>query len=133
MNRVFLKGNVGTVPELKSTQGGKSVAKFSLATSDRKANGEKGVTWHNIVVWDKLADLVAVHVFKGQALLVEGRIVNRSWETADGQKRSVTEIVADEVHWFTANGAGKKAEAAPERLAKDWEGTWEGNEFNIPF
>ncbi|MFH2143091.1 MAG: single-stranded DNA-binding protein [Bacteroidota bacterium] len=99
VNKVILVGNVGKDPEVKYLDGGVGVAKFSLATTERykNKNGEQVSTteWHNIVVWRGLSKVVEDYVKKGTLLYIEGKITNRSWDDKDGNKRYITEIVAD--------------------------------------
>jgi single-strand DNA-binding protein len=99
-NRVVLIGNVGKDPEVRSTTGGVSVATFSLATTemwkDKYGIPQERTDWHNIVAWRKLAEIIQEIVKKGSRLLVEGKIQTRSYEK-NGEKRYVTEIVADNV------------------------------------
>lgn len=99
VNKVFLLGNVGVEPELKSTPSGQSLATFSLATNrrwkDKSGETREETEWHRVVAWGKLAEIVGSYVKKGTPVHVEGRIQTRQWEDADGQKRYMTEIVAD--------------------------------------
>lgn len=101
VNKVCLLGNVTRDPELKATQGGRSVASFGLATNRvwRDAKGEKQSLpeYHNIVVWGGLAEFSAQYIKKGKPLYVEGYLKTRSWENAEGAKLFRTEIVVDNV------------------------------------
>jgi len=95
-NKVILIGHVGAKPEIKVTQGGKNVASFTLATTDK--SGENKVTqWHKIIAWEKNADLIAAFVDKGHPLMVEGRIAYRNYDDKDGVKRYITEIIANAI------------------------------------
>jgi single-strand DNA-binding protein len=99
MNKVILVGRVGKDAELKSTTSGKSVAKFSVATTERfkDSAGEKQerTEWHNVVVWGKLAEIAGQYVKKGRELLVEGSIRTESWDDKEtGAKKYRTEINA---------------------------------------
>ena len=100
-NKVQLIGNLGTQPEIIDLDGGRKLAKFSLATNDyyKNAKGEKiqQTEWHNIVAWGKTAQIIEQYVNKGQELAIEGKLTNRSYETKDGGKRYITEVVANEV------------------------------------
>lgn len=99
VNKAILVGNLGKDPELRSFEGGNMVANFSLATSesyrDKAGNKVDSTEWHNIAMWGKLADLAGKLLKKGSKVYVEGRIKNRSWEDREGNKRYITEIVAD--------------------------------------
>ena len=96
INKCTLLGNCGKDPEIKQTSTGKKVATFSLATTE-KYSGESKTTWHNIVVWEKLAEICEKYVKKGSQLFIEGKISYRVWEDKDGNKRNITEIVASEI------------------------------------
>ena len=113
MNKWIGYGNVGKDPEVKHLDGGKTIAKFSLATNKSYTNqkGEKitETSWHNIVFWGKLAELCEKHIKKGQSLIVEGEINYRSYENKDGQTVYITEIIGNGLH-FT----GSKKEEKPD-------------------
>ena len=100
-NRVQLIGNPGMDPEVKELDKGKKMAKFSLATNDyyRNANGERvdETQWHNVVAWGKTAELVEKFVKKGREIGLEGKLINRSYETKDGERRYVTEVVLNDL------------------------------------
>ena len=112
VNRVFLIGNVGKDPEVRQADGGLKVASFTLATTERykaKDGSYKDNTeWHNIVAWRGTAEVVEKFVKKGTPLYVEGRIRTRSWDDQQGNKRYVTEIIADNVQLL-----GKKEDSQP--------------------
>ena len=99
-NKVTLIGNAGMAPEIKNLDNKRKVAKFSLATQEsyKNAQGEwvNNSTWHNIVAWGPTASFLEKHVSKGQEIMVEGKIVNRSYEV-DGTKKYITEIEVNEV------------------------------------
>ncbi|MCC6838981.1 MAG: single-stranded DNA-binding protein [Flavobacteriales bacterium] len=96
-NRVQLMGNLGKDPELRAFDGGKRMARFSVATNERFAYGEgqfkEDTQWHGIVAWGRLAEQVAEQLHKGSRISLEGRLVHRSYEGKDGQKRYSTEVV----------------------------------------
>lgn len=100
-NYVQLVGHLGRKPELKTFESGNSVAKFSLATSESYLNksGEKvqDTQWHNIVVWGKLSQFAAEQLDKGQEVILKGKISYRNYEDKSGNKKSITEIVAEEL------------------------------------
>lgn len=96
-NRVELKGNVGSEPELRATSGGKSVANFRMATTKKYKDTEK-TEWHNIVAFGYAADVVRDYIKKGSRVKVEGSLQTRSWEDKNGQKKYTTEVVAEEVY-----------------------------------
>ncbi len=99
-NKVQLIGNLGADPEFKELPGGKAMLRFRLATNERyKApDGEwkENTQWHPIVVWGKLAETMSGMVHKGSGLVIEGRLVQRSYESKEGEKRYATEVVLNE-------------------------------------
>lgn len=112
LNKVFLLGNLTRDPELRHTAQGTSVANFSIAVN-RTYKGNDGdykkeTSYFNIIVWGKAGENCAKFLAKGRPVLVEGRLQNRSYETQDGQKRTITEIVADAVQ-FLGSGTGRDA------------------------
>ncbi len=112
MNSVHLIGRLGRAPERRSTQTGKAVCTFSIATDEREQGPDgKWVTrpeWHRIVVWDRQAEACAAHLAKGSLVGVEGRIRTRKWTDRDGDQRQLTEIVAKHVEFL-----GGRLVAAP--------------------
>ena len=100
-NKVQLIGNLGNDPEIINLESGKMLAKFSIATNEnyKNAEGEKitDTQWHNVVVWGKTASIVEKYLTKGKEVAVEGKLTNRSYETKEGEKRYVTEIVCNEL------------------------------------
>lgn len=109
LNKVFLLGNLTRDPELRHTGNGTAVASFSIAVnrSYKGSDGDykKEVAFFNIVVWGKTGENCAKYLSKGKSVLVEGRLSNRSYEDKEGQKRNITEIVADQVQFLSASGA----------------------------
>ncbi len=99
MNKVFLLGRLVRDPEIRTTQSGKMVTTFTLAV-DRFGGGKDNADFITIVTWDKLAENCGNSLTKGQRALVEGRLQIRSFEGKDGQKRWVTEIVAQSVEFL---------------------------------
>jgi len=108
INKVILLGNVGKDPEVKYFDNESSVANFSLATSETytNKNGEKvtNTEWHNIQAWRGLAKVVEKYVKKGDLIYIEGRIKTRSYDDKDGNKKYVTEILADEMKMLGSRG-----------------------------
>ena len=100
-NKVQLIGNVGNEPEITNLESGKKVAKFSIATNefykDSKGEKQQDTQWHNIVAWGKIAEIVEKYVGKGKEVALEGKLTSRSYETKEGEKRYVTEVVIDEI------------------------------------
>ncbi len=100
-NRVQLIGYLGMNPEIKTLEKGSKLAKFSLATNDsyKNAQGEKitETEWHNIVAWNKTADLVESFLEKGKEVALEGKLTTRSWDDESGNKKYITEVVCHEI------------------------------------
>lgn len=111
-NKVQLIGNVGNAPEIKNLENAKKVASFSMATNEfyKNANGEKvqETQWHNIVAWGKTAEIIENYVGKGKEIAIEGKLSSRSYETNEGVKRYVTEVIASEILLLGGNNAGNE-------------------------
>jgi len=100
-NKVQLIGNVGNDPEIKTFDGGKKVVNFTLATNESYKN-EKGekveqTEWHKITAWGKIADIIEKYVVKGKEIAVEGKLTHRSYDDKNGEKRFITEVVANDI------------------------------------
>ena len=111
INKVQLLGRVGTDPEMTYTPHGTAVTKLRLATDRYRRDGEDATDWHNVVVWNGTAEAVNQYVQKGQRIYVEGRLVQNTWQTEDGQPRSRTEVHTQEVVFLDSNGNGNGAQA----------------------
>ncbi|MBT8178887.1 MAG: single-stranded DNA-binding protein [Eudoraea sp.] len=100
-NKVQLIGHLGQDPEIINLDSGKMLAKFSIATNEvyRDANGEKvtDTQWHNIVAWGKTAEIVSQYLVKGNEVAVEGKLMHRSYESKEGEKRYITEVRCNEL------------------------------------
>ncbi|MCK5443540.1 MAG: single-stranded DNA-binding protein [Maribacter sp.] len=100
-NKVQLIGNLGNDPEIVNLDGGNKLAKFSIATNEtyKNAKGEKvtDTQWHNVVAWGKTAEIVENYLTKGNEVAVEGKLIHRSYETKEGEKRYITEIRCNEL------------------------------------
>jgi single-strand DNA-binding protein len=125
-NTITIVGNVTRDPELRFTSSGQAAASFGLAVSRRWQNRqtqewEESVSFFDVTCWRDLAENVAETVTKGARLIVTGRLEQRSWETDDGERRSRTEVVADEagpsLRWATAEVTKneRKGDAHPEQ------------------
>jgi single-strand DNA-binding protein len=101
INKVILIGNAGKDPEYKTLREGTSVARLTIATTEsyRLKNGEvhRKTEWHTIILWRALAEFANKYIHKGSLLYIEGKLRNRSYEDKEGQKRYLTEVVADEL------------------------------------
>ncbi|MGH9566019.1 MAG: single-stranded DNA-binding protein [Candidatus Angelobacter sp.] len=123
VNKVILLGNLGKDPEVKYTPSGLPVAKFSLATNERyKDKGgewQERTEWHNIVAWQRLAEIVGEYVKKGSKLYIEGRLQTHTWEDKQsGEKKYRTEIIASDLVLLSGRGeAGESGEGRTSRSA----------------
>ena len=109
VNKAILVGNLGRDAELKFTGNGFAIARFSIATTDRRKDSKTGdwvekTEWHRIVLLGKQAESLQDYLKKGKQIYVEGRIETRSWDDKDGQKRYTTEIVADRIQLLGGGG-----------------------------
>jgi single-strand DNA-binding protein len=100
-NKVQLIGMLGNPPEVKNTESGKKLARFSIATNEiyRNAKGEKvkETTWHNLIAWGKVADIVEKYLNKGSEVAIEGKLISRSYTDTNGVKRYITEVEVSEL------------------------------------
>jgi single-strand DNA-binding protein len=109
VNKALLLGYVGKDPEIRSTAGGTMVASFSFATSDRQKDSQGNwadkTEWHNLVAFNRTAEIVRDYVKKGTQLFVEGKIQTRSWDDKDsGQKKYRTEVLVNELSLLGGRG-----------------------------
>ena len=105
INKAFLLGHVGKDPEIRSTNGGSIVASFSLATADRQKDGQGNwqdkTEWHNLVAFNRTAEIIRDYVRKGSQLLIEGKIQTRTWDDREsGLKKYRTEIFVYDLTLF---------------------------------
>ena len=142
VNKVILVGNVGKDPEIKYTPSGIPVGKFSLATNERfkDKNGEfqERTEWHNIIAWQRLAEIVGEFVSKGSKVYVEGKLQTSCWEDRQsGEKKYRTEIVARDLVLLgsrdSRNGAQPAASSSEEGTESVDAGPGEIIDQDIPF
>lgn len=128
MNKVALIGRLARDPELRYTQNGTAVSNFTLAVNRPFAKeGEQSADFINIVAWGKIGENSAKYLAKGRQAAIEGRIQVRSYDDKDGQKRYITEVVAERVEFI---GGAKKSESGDE---DDFGTEVEFDEADIPF
>jgi len=100
-NKVQLIGNLGNDPEIINLESGKKLAKMTIATNEsyRNDSGEKvtDTQWHHVIAWGKTAEIVEKYLAKGKEVAIEGKLTHRSYEDKGGEKRYVTEIVANDL------------------------------------
>jgi single-strand DNA-binding protein len=113
VNKVILVGNLGRDAELKFTPSGFPISSFSLATTDRRKDKDntwqERTEWHRIKLLGKQAESLQDYLKKGKQIYVEGRLETRSWDDKDGQKRYMTEIIADRIQLLGSAGGGRGA------------------------
>lgn len=118
VNKVILVGNLGRDPEVRFTANGKAVARFSVATSevwnDAEGTRQERTEWHNVVVWGKQAESCGQYLQKGRQVYIEGSIRSRQYDDKDGNKKYITEVVAQRVQFL---GGGRGGAAARDSSA----------------
>lgn len=127
VNKVILIGRLGKDPELKYTPSGVPVAKFSIATDEvfknRAGEQQKRTEWHNIVAWNKLAEICGEYLTKGKQVYIEGSIQSHQWEDQQGNKRTQYEIVARQMTMLGSRGDSERSPAGEPRAAASPAGT----------
>ncbi len=111
VNKVFLLGRLGKDPEMRATAGGMTIANFTLATSDRtkdaQGNWQDHTEWHNLVAFQRTAEIVRDYCKKGSQIFVEGKIQTRSWEDKEGHKKYWTEILVNDLSLLDSKPSGE--------------------------
>jgi single-strand DNA-binding protein len=115
MNKVLLAGRLTRDPEMRALTSGKHVTQFSVATTEYAGNGKERPEYHNIVTWDRLAEICGRYLGKGQQVAIEGRIQTRTWDDDKGARHWKTEIVATTVEMLSGR---KKKDYAAESSAE---------------
>ena len=114
MNKVILVGRLTQDPEVRYTQSGKAVASFNLAVN--RYGQKDSADFIPIVAWEKLAEVIGNNLKKGSQVLVEGRMQVRSYETQEGQKRRITEVIVQNIEFL---GSKKSNESTPESFGDE--------------
>lgn len=114
VNKVILVGNLGKDPEVRYMPSGGAVANVTIATSDQwkdKQTGEQRerTEWHNVVFYQRLAEIVGEYLKKGSQIYIEGRLQTRKWQDKNGNDRYTTEIIANEMQMLGGRGGGGSA------------------------
>jgi single-strand DNA-binding protein len=110
VNKVLLTGRLTRDPEMRALASGKHVTQFSVATTEYAGNGKERPEFHNVVTWDRLAEVCGRYLGKGQQVAIEGRIQTRTWDDDNGLRHWKTEVVATSVEMLS--GRKKKDYAA---------------------
>ena len=138
VNKVILIGNVGVEPEVRYYDSGQAVATMRLATTERGYTMQNGTQvpdrteWHNVVVWNRLAQVVEKYVHKGDKLYIEGKLRSRSYDDQNGVKRYVVEIYADNMEMLTPRGAAQP-QATPSQPVQPQPVTGDDADGGLPF
>jgi single-strand DNA-binding protein len=101
VNKVLLTGRLTRDPEIRSLASGSSVATFAVATNEYRGNGKERAEYHNVVVWDRLAQVCGQYLGKGQQVAIEGRLQTRQWDDDRGTRHWKTEVVATSVEMLS--------------------------------
>ena len=100
-NKVQLIGNLGNLPEVRTIESGKKLARFSVATNETYVNAQgekiKETQWHNLVAWGKVAEIVEKYLKKGSEVVIEGKLINRTYTDKEGNKKFITEVEVNEL------------------------------------
>lgn len=116
VNKVILIGHLGKDPEMRYTAAGAPIANFSLATSESwkdKQSGEKTdkTEWHNIVMFDKVAEIAGQYLKKGSLVYLEGKLQTEKWTDKEGHERYTTKIIANQMTMLGGKAEGEKPTA----------------------
>jgi len=140
LNTVMLIGNLGKDPEVRFTGSGRAVARFPLATSevwnDAEGQRQERTEWHNIVVWGKQAETCGQYLAKGRQVFIEGSVRSRQYDDKEGNKRYITEIIAQRVQFLGGGGErGRGGEARGGSMSEEPPGGAPGTaeDDDIPF
>ena len=138
LNKVMLIGRLGKDPEVKFTSSGTAVCNFSLATSetfkDKSGEKQEKTEWHNVQLWQKLAEIAGEYLTKGSLVYIEGRLQTRKWQDKDGNDRYTTEIVGERMQMLGSKGdAGRSDRPAPGSQSTAAENSSMPDDDDIPF
>jgi len=135
VNKVILIGNLGKDPEMRYLPSGQAVTKFSLATGsrwkDKDGQWQDRTDWHNIVAFGKTAEICNEYLKKGRQVFIEGRIQTRSYDDRDGNKKWITEIIAQSMEMLGRKGEGE--EEIPEAVEEPQGGETKSEDDDLPF
>lgn len=138
LNRATLIGNVGKTPEVRTLQSGTKVATFSLATTESAYTAQNGqqvearTEWHNVVAWAGLATIVERFLHQGTQVYVEGKIRYRTYDNQQGEKRYITEVVAENIV-LLKKGNDPQQPAQPQQQAAPQTQQQQGKDDDLPF
>ena len=136
VNKAILIGILGADPEIRYTPSGRAVTSLRIATNevwkDKDGQQQERTEWHNIVLWDKLAEISAEFLKKGSYIYIEGRLQTRAWEGQDGVQRRTTEIVAQRMQMLDKKGAEPEVPFGSEEPQVE-EGSEISGDSDLPF
>jgi single-strand DNA-binding protein len=140
LNKVMLIGRLGQDPELKYTASGAAVLTLSIATNTsykgQDGNAVEHTEWHRVVLWRKLAEIMAQYAKKGSRVYVEGKLATRSWDDKDGVKKYTTEITADQMQLLDSRGdkaVSEPVDVPPPTDQPAFEGPSNNEADDLPF
>ncbi len=138
LNKVMLIGRLGKDPEVKFTSSGTAVCNFSLATSetfkDKSGEKQEKTEWHNVQLWQKLAEIAGEYLVKGSLVFIEGRLQTRKWQDKEGNDRYTTEIVGERMQMLGSKGdSGRSDRAASGSQSTGSENSSMPEDDDIPF
>lgn len=124
LNKVMLIGRLGKEVDVRFTASGVAVANFSLATSEKFKNKagetEERTEWHNVQLWQKLAEIAGEYLTKGSLVYIEGRLQTRKWQDKEGNDRYTTEIVGERMQMLGSKGdSGRTDRTTSQSTASD--------------
>lgn len=137
VNKVILIGHVGKDPDVRTLDGGAKVASLSLATTDKAYTLQNGTQvperteWHNLIFWNKAAEIIEKYVHKGDKLYIEGKIRTRSYDDSKGVKRYITEVFVDSIELLTPK-VQQQAAPAPPPLPTQQPTSTQGQQQQVP-
>lgn len=132
LNKAMIIGNLGKDPEIRYTTSGTAVASFSVATSekykDKSGEWQEKTEWHNVTLWNRLAEIAGEYLSKGKTVYIEGRLETREWEDREGVKRYTTTIIGERMQMLSGKGEGNgKSENGTGGTGNNGSGNRNGN------
>lgn len=135
LNKVMLIGHLGKDPEVRYTQSGAAVCSFSLATSesfkDKSGEKQERTEWHNVTMWNKLAEIAGEYLKKGSLVYIEGKLQTDKYQDKDGNDRYTTKVIGDRMQMLGGKGGSSSSSSAPADAAPAGSGMPEDDD--IPF
>ncbi|MBW6479546.1 MAG: single-stranded DNA-binding protein [Bacteroidales bacterium] len=140
VNKVILIGNLGKDPDVRSLESGAKVANFTIATTEyfkgKDGQRQEATEWHNIVLWNQLAELAEKYLKKGNSIYLEGRIKTRSYDDKDGVKKYITEIFGNQMTFLggpKSEGSSQQASGSGQGAVQDADVVEDPDDGDLPF